>query len=408
MVSLYDIRLFDMKRYAIVICVCLFVTSCSRGSDIERGGYSSPLDVTPIVSSQKSDAEETSLNNHTNEPNDDTFPDTAFSDHFICLYNGNKTALVYEIEVESSNTEKNTSCIETENWKYAYDLLWVIDWSFGKSFLCYSEPIEAKGEIHADTIKYTPPADIATKTISSIRMIPLDSIPNREELPISFNGDDLSSQLQVVCIELDGDSFPREACFAPGETPYFPENYNTVHLVGLSERYIDGIPVFGTMGIIASYPTDCVYEYGDLIGPTIGSNLIGSLTIPSLNQDYCIRMQSFGEYRIVDTVDERSIMSVTECYNGIKESAEYLGLSINQIQFYAAELAYLPLSNYDINSKDFSEDTRTFLIPVWNMYFLYGGSYQMGYCLTIDATTGKSLYSKEYNLKDERVFGNEI
>ena len=75
--------------------------------------------------------------------------------------------------------------------------------------------------------------------------------------------------------------------------------------------------------------------------------------------------------------------------------------TIDQMKFYCAELTYLPLTNYDLSTYDYT-DERTFLIPVWQLYFEVGQYYPY-YCITVDATTGKCLYSKEYSTVDQRL-----
>lgn len=132
-------------------------------------------------------------------------------------------------------------------------------------------------------------------------------------------------------------------------------------------------------------------------------------TIPYRNDNIVIILTRTGDFSIKSEVKaDLTIKSVFECKEGIEDALNYLlnvlpyYYSIENVHFYAAELVYVPLSNFADTTLDFLEDGKTYLVPVWNPYFV-AGQYCLRFSVTIDGITGQSLYSKEYSLNDPRL-----
>lgn len=342
------------------------------------------------------------------------------TDNFVILDNSFGVANVYEIEVviplhltrewnnEHVRMESSMSFMESQNWSYEYDLFWVQRWFFGMPFNTFLRAEDYEDTPYpkdVDLITYKPPEDTLSNTIASMHVTTIGNIQNWVELPFrTAMGKNILNN-RVLVFDLDGSTFPREASLAPGEPPYFPEEYDTLHYISLADRYIDNIPVYGTMYNI-SMP-DGVYDYEDLLTTAKGSNLVTTSTGHYQCGDTVVQMVRTGDFTIKSIVKSNlPIKPVSECMDGIKEAVEYFYLpptyrTIDQMKFYCAELTYLPLSNYDLSTYDYT-DERTFLIPGWQLYFEVGQYYPY-YCITVDATTGKCLYSKEYSTVDQRL-----
>lgn len=412
----------------LLVCSFLFTTACHTHSSVETDEQQSwPNDITPIVTNGSS---RESIDNTTvapyslpsNSPSRIEIPENMekmFTDDFLILDNSNGSANVYEINVDApfhytreweekyGETQRNMTWLEAENWTGEDNLLFVKKWFLGGSFSCYSKPQDEVPQADNPQITYNSPEDTFANTIKGIKGTTIDSIPNWDELPFVSVTETVDAHMQVPYVTLDGTVFPREACFEPGKPPYFPKDYDELQLIGLVDKYIDGIPVLGALNMF-SIPTG-VYDYGNILTTAETLGIMSQNTIPYRNRNIVVIMTRTGDFSIKSVVkSDLPVKSVFECKEGIEDALNYLlnvppyYYSIDDVHFYAAELTYLPLSNYDVNAYDFPEDGKTYLVPVWNLYF-EAGRYCPYFCVTIDAVTGQSLYSKEYTLNDPRL-----
>lgn len=405
----------------------MFSTACHSSSSVASKGQTMPNDITPIVTrgSSNESGEYTTAAPYSlpsNNPSRIEIPENMeklFADNFLILDNSNGRANVYEINVtapfqytreweeKNGETLRQMTWFEAEDWTGEDNLIFVKEWFLGKSFSCYAKPQDEVPQADNPLIMYNSPEGTFANTIKSINGTTISSIPNGDELPFATITGIVDPQIQVPYFTLDGTVFPREACFEPGKPVYFPKDYDELQLIGLVDKYIDGIPVLGTLNMF-SIPTG-VFDYGDILQTAETIGIMTQTTIPYRNKNIVVIMTRTGDFSIKSVVkSDLPIKSVFECKEGIEDSLNYLlnvppySYSIEDVHFYAAELVYLPLSNFDVKTYDFPEDGKTYLVPVWNLYF-EAGRYCPYFCVTIDAITGQSLYSKEYSLNDPRL-----
>ena len=341
------------------------------------------------------------------------------SDNFVVLDNSNGFVNVYEIEPQDPlhltrrwasdhlNVETNMTFFESTNWVYEYDRLWVLWYFMGKPINCYSGKPDQMNEqdMFEDTVTYEAPEGAFSNVVSAMKVSKIGCIPGWMELPFSTSIGRIDPGNQILVFDMERSAFPEEASYAPGYPPYFPEEYDTLHFISLTDKYIDDIPVYGSLYCIAE-PWG-VYDYEDILHTARGSNLITTMTGTYQINDTVVQMVRTDGFTVKQKLkSDLSVLPLSECVEGIKESAEYFNIApeywtIDQMTFYCAELSYLPLTNYDPETYDYT-DERTYLIPIWNLYF-YVDKGAPGFCITVDATTGKSLYSKEYSLYDQRL-----
>jgi len=367
------------KKTVVLLLVVLVMAQSGCSSNTESGESDSSLGVTPIAT--KENVVVSSLETGESSANyvSNAIPEGLFSDNFVILDNNIEAANIYEIDVTTpfhrtvewaaNNAEQMYApTFVTDNWTDDPNVWYVLQWSMGSGFNCYAQKsTETDPSDGNSLIRYDPTA-------------------------------------QVACIELDGNVFPREACFEPGEPPYFPEEFDTLHCFGLSDYYINGIPLIGTLNILGV--PNGIFEYHEMVGPTYGScsSLFTKSGGARRNHDYVVFTLQSMDFSIKSTVQkDLPIKPVLECVSGICDALDYLPYySAGNVEIYIAELAYLPLSELDISALDFPEDAKTYLVPVWNLYFRYGEN--AGFCCaTIDAISGESLYSKEYGFNDPRL-----
>lgn len=411
----------------VLVFSLLFVTACHSSSSVENDEQSRPNDITPIVTSITSKESVDSQPDKTYSlpsvnPSRIEIPEDLeklFADNFIILDNSNGKANIYEIDVtapfhytreweeKNGETFRQLSWFEAENWMVDDNLIFVKEWYMGKSFQCYLNPQNEVPQGDNPQIMYKAPEDTFANTTKRMKSTTISSIPNWNELPFVTVKESVDPQMLVPFVSLDGTIFPREACFEPGKPPYFPEEYDELQLIGLVDKYIDGIPVLGTLNMF-SIPTG-VYDYEGILHTAETIGIMSQQTIPYRNENIVIILTRTGDFSIKSEVkSDLPIKSVFECKEGIEDSLNYLlnnppyYYSIEDVHFYAAELVYLPLSNFDDISLDFPENGKTYLVPVWNLYF-EAGPYCPYFCVTIDAISGQSLYSKEYSLNDPRL-----
>jgi len=334
-----------------------------------------------------------------------------FDEDLVILDNSDGLASIYEIDVllpysisqkwaEDHPTVESDLCrTVTEHWKMNYDLLYAIQWFWGRSFTWNTITEENDRQKFDNLIQYSPPPNTIMETVKTAHIIPISDLPYWEELPISFTDGEISSTNNVICYDLRNEYFPQE-------TSIFPDNVNTLHFVALSQYYVDNIPVNGTMETLG-IPRG-VFQKKDLVGPTIGSRLLSVISIPHIINDYFFCMTKTADFKILSTVEkDKRIKPVYDCEEGIVKGSEYLGYEVDNIHIFAAELAYMPLSDFNISAGDFYENAHTYLIPVWNFYFR--SEDVSGFCcISVDAITGDSLYSDEYLFQDERIFGSGV
>lgn len=404
------------KKTVVLLLVVLVMAQSGCSSNTESGESDSSLGVTPIAT--KENVVVSSLETGESSANyvSNAIPEGLFSDNFVILDNNIEAANIYEIDVTTpfhrtvewaaNNAEQMYApTFVTDNWIDDSNLCFVLQWFMGSGFTCYSqESAEAESTGESSLIRYDPPSGTMKNMTETVHTIPINSIPDWEEIPITCMDGTIDPTAQVACIELDGNVFPREACYAPGEPPYFPDECDTLHCFGLSDHYINGIPLMGTLNILG-VPSG-IFEYHEMVGPTYGfcSNLFTKRGGARRNHDYVVFTLQSMDFSIKSTVQkDLPIKPVLECVDGICDALDYLPYySAGNVEIYIAELAYLPLSELDINTLDFPEDAKTYLVPVWNLYFRYGEN--AGFCCaTIDAISGESLYSKEYGFNDPRL-----
>ena len=426
------------KRYisSALLCTLLFLVACSsNSSSIENNNATNLNDITPIVTSSSSSQSDTYIQNETTSSEESLLTEnkqyhtepvpeelrSLFSENFAIIDNSDGTANVYEIKLDNPfhyttewddmNLPYTTSLpyFEADNWMGDANLITVKDWFLGTSFNAFSLPTDNSSAPREDTelITYAPPVDTFPNTVKKMHVESIGSISQWEELPFCTYPERIDSGAWVACFDLDGDAFPRDARPAPDKPLFYPEEHDTLHMFCLADKYIDGIPVFGSLYPI-SYPTG-VYDYEDILQTARPTSLIARNTIPYRNGNNVVVMVRTGEFSIQSTIRSNlPIKSVYDCIDGIEDAVNYLinippvYYTIDTIHIYAAELAYLPLCNFDVEALDFSEDAITYLVPVWNIYF-EPGQYCPYCCLTIDAITGESLYSKEYSVNDRRL-----
>ena len=400
----------------VLLSVILIVSSCRSHTDNTTNNDAPG--VTPVITETKpsktgvpSSEENSKENDSSATKGPDRIPDGLFADNFVALNNSDGTAGIYEIDVLTPfhTTRKwgadhphwtSDLSFSSRNWRIDDGIDRVSQWFMGDGFNCYLSPSE---EDNAQLVRYDPPVGTLEKLTETLHVIPLSDIPNWDEIPIESKRGELDPSISVACVELDGNVFPREACFEPGADPYFPREYNRIKLIGLAGCYIDKIPLCGTMSMFGTAAGIC--EYPGLLGPTVGAySTLYSLTMgPVRNQDCAVMILRSKDFSIRSNVRENAIIkSIDECLPGIYEALDYFpNYSLSNIQIYAAELVYMPLSEYDISTHDFPDSGHTYLVPVWNLYFRYGE--KRGFCcLTVDAITGKSLYSDKYKMNDPR------
>lgn len=405
----------------ILISITILTSSCNSKSDI--GGSDPSLDVTPIASSSLTESTESNLlavsgtRNaiSSNEKEDIGTIDDLLAENFAVLDNSDGFANIYKISVdipfqrgrqwaeEHPGIFSELASIDANGWAFDYNLLFVKEWFFGKQFSCYSKEIPERGEIPDDVevITYTPPFGIAQNTLDKLCITSIDSIPGWKQLPFDAVIGEISPKYQIMCLEYSRDDFPQDAKLTPSDTPYFPQEYENIRYVGLAEKYIDGIPVGGTLNYMAG-PTG-VYEYDSILEHALGTTLLTSLSSPYINQDVAIQMMRTGGFEINEIVKEKCrVCPLEECTEGISDALTYLPFSAGDIKIFAAELVYMPLSEFDVDKLNYSENAATYLIPVWNLYFTSGQGIP-ACCITIDAITGCSIYSKEYSIQDSRL-----
>lgn len=405
-----------MKQLTItILLLSLSVSACQHNSDNREAGKSPSLYVTPIESSRKSGEHNGNIQSDISSKEQITLPDDLFDEAFVVVDNSGGYANIYEINVDlpysfsrewaanHPTVQADIGIINTDNWKYEYNLIWTVNWFMGKSFNYSIEPAPEHGELpedyHEET--YSPPKGILEETIGSIHVISIGSLPNYQEL-INYSGTQpIDSKWEIACFDIANDEFPVE-------TGYFPNDYQILHLVGLSECYLDGIPLVGTMGYLAK-PYG-VFDYDPLVRSTIGGSLITNHTQFSRNKNYIASVLRTKDFEVKNVVEKNiPIKPLTECTAGIRDAFAYYedSLNVRHVQIFAAELVYMPLSEYDISNGDYLDQGKTYLIPVWNLYYRNGS--HLGFCcLSIDAVTGNAIYSKEYSPEDPRIYGNEI
>ena len=341
------------------------------------------------------------------------------TDNFVVLDNSSGFVNVYEIEPQTPmhltkqwsdehlDAETNMTFFESQNWIYEYDRMWVLWYFMGKTISCYSEdPDQIKREEAFDKqITYKAEEGTFSDVVNGIYISKIDNIPGWMELPFSTSVGRMDPENQVLVFDLDRSAFPEEACFAPGYPAYFPQEYDTLHYISLTDKYIDNIPLYGSLYCIAE-PWG-VFDYEDILHTAKGSNLITTITGTYQNNDTVVQMVRTDGFTVKNVLkSDLPVKPLSKCVEGIKEAADYFNIApeywtIDQMTFYCAELSYLPLTNFNEKYYDYT-DERTYLIPVWNLYF-YVQEGAPGFCITVDATTGKSLYSKEYSLYDQRL-----
>jgi hypothetical protein len=413
-----------LPRVSVVLLnVSVLLTSCHNSSGFQETESSLPLGVTPIETKQSSESTDYSIvekKRKSVESEIKTDTDTFYSDNFFVLDNSDGFAGVYEIDVTDPMSRSHQWAsehtealffdeINTDHWTSEPHLRCSVRWFFGTLFV-FSE-VEAtehgtKANAPEDDI-YSPPSGITVKTTNTIRAIPFGSIPYSDELPINSESEEKKANLMVACLDLSDSAFPME-------TGYLSSEYDIYHFVGLADCYLDRIPIGGTMNIIASPVGDYVYEYGDLVGPTVGGALITGETEYSRYEDTIIGMYRTRDFRVKNIVGKKQpIMSVLMCRDAIEEALLYDPFidSCNGLQIYAAELVYMPISEFDLQTRDFKKNGHTYLVPVWNVYYrssdpatgMPGTS-----CVLIDAITGKALYSSDYPYQDKRLYEDGI
>ncbi|MBO4928801.1 MAG: hypothetical protein J5379_11225 [Clostridiales bacterium] len=342
------------------------------------------------------------------------------TDNFVVLDNNSGYVNVYEIEPEipmhltkewnrdHPRADANMTFIESTNWTYEYDRIWVLWWFMGKSINESTKPAdyESRPGEWVEQNTYTPPDNVFAGVIEGMHVSTISSIPNWMELPFRTSVGRVNPDNHILVLDLDGSVFPREATSARGEPALFPEDYDTLHFISLTDKYIDNVPVYGSLYCIAE-PWG-VYDYEDILHTARGTNLITTITCTYQDKDTVVQMVRTGDFTVKNVLKQNlHVLPLSECVEGIKEAAEYFNnppnnWTLDRMTFYCAELSYLPFTNYDITTYDYT-DERTYLIPVWNLYLYVDGQPAPGFCLTVDATTGKCLYSKEYSLYDERL-----
>ncbi len=341
------------------------------------------------------------------------------ADSFVVLNNSNGIVNVYEIEPETPmhltnqwirdhmNVEINMTFFESRNWVHEYDRMWVLWYFMGKTISTYSEQPDriSEQDMFDNQITYKAPEGTFSNVVSGRSVSKIGCIPGWMELPFNTSIGHIDPNNQILVFNLEGSAFPEEACYAPGYPPYFPKEYDTLHFISLTDKYIDNIPIYGSLYCIAE-PWG-VYDYEDILHTARGSNLITTITGTYQDNDTVVQMVRTGGFTVKEILKtDLPVKPLSDCIEGIKESADYFNIApeywtLDQMTFYCAELSYLPLTNYDLTTYDYT-DERTYLIPVWNLYF-YVEDGAPGFCITVDATTGKSLYSKEYSLYDQRL-----
>ena len=416
-----------MKRNLVLASVfmMMFTSACQGAPTKTASKESVTVGITPIVStdvantsSVSSETESLMLPSETSKTMH--LPEEMFVDDFLVLDNSNGFANVYEIEMElpfrrsrSWASEHPKAAIfnevNTANWESEYSLNWSMGWFFGSPFNYTTDDSSNRGQKTDSTHDtfYQPPADIVEKTTSTIHTIKASSLEHLDEFPSYQGRGKLQSDWSVVCLDLDCNSFPEE-------TGYLPKEYDTLHLIGIASDYIDGIPVGGTMDIIAPHIGDYVYEYDLIDGPTIGGALILGKPMYSRNKDVVVGIKNAKNFDVTRPVRSNLVVKpIDECLSGIQKASDYDTMKsgfYKDTKYYAAELAYMPISDYDVNAYDYAVDGHTYLIPVWQVY--YKGDFMgMGIgtgCIVIDAVTGESIYSTEYSYQDKRIFGSEI
>ena len=409
------------------------LTSCSSAG--KTGNESdSAANVTGIISdagasADPASASETPLTSNTSayepvDPIENPLKGTELeqycTDNFVVLDNSNGYVNVYEIEPEipmhltkewnrdHPRVDVDMAFIEASNWSYEYDRIWVLWWFMGKRINESTKPAdyESRPGEWVEQNTYTPPDDVFAGVIEGMYVSTIGSIPGWMELPFRTSVGRVNPDNHILVLDLDGNIFPREATSALDEPPLFPEEYDTLHFISLTDKYIDNVPVYGSLYCIAE-PWG-VYDYEDVLHTARGTNLITTITCTYQDKDTVVQMVRTGDFTVKNVLKQNlPVLPLSECVEGIKEAAEYFNnppynWTLDRMTFYCAELTYLPLTNYDITTYDYT-DERTYLIPVWNLYLYVDGQPAPGFCLIVDATTGKCLYSKEYSLYDERL-----
>ena len=163
------------------------------------------------------------------------------------------------------------------------------------------------------------------------------------------------------------------------------------------------------MHALISSSGDYVYEYGGVVGPTVGSSLIMGSSTYARNGNTVIAMYRAKEFSIKSIVEENlPVKPIPECIQGVKDALSYYPFDLDNVQFYAAELVYEPLSDFNIEARDFDENGHTYLVPVWHVYYIATEMDMLsgtGF-VSINAITGEALYSSEYSYQDKRIFEN--
>lgn len=416
-----EMRLFHLS--VVLLCMSVMLAACHTSTGIQEAETSLPLGVTPIVTKQNAKTTDFSIveEKSSSTESENVMPsDSFFSNDFFILDNSDGYVNIYEIDVSvpMSRSQQWASEhaadlffeeINTDHWTTEPYLFNSVRWFFGTSFV-YSEVEEIEHGTKPDGFEddiFSPPPGITIKTTRTIQSLPFSSIPHREELPTNHVSLNKQVDCKVACLDLCNSDFPME-------TGYLSSEYDTYHLVGLADCYLDGIPIGGTMSVIALPGGDYVYEYGDLVGPTRGGTLITGETAYSRYEDTIIGVYRTRDFRVKCIVSEKQpIMPVLKCRSAIEEALLYDPFidSCNGIQMYAAELAYMPISEFDLQTKDFKKNGHTYLVPVWNVYYRSSDN-ASGItgtaCVSINAITGNALYSKDYPYQDKRIYEDGI
>lgn len=409
------------SRLTLILVISLFSTACHVSSKENGETTTYSLGVTPISTGSVSYTSFVESVVVSSEKSTEKYSGDLFADDFFIIDNSRKNASIYEIEVatpmswsepwlRSHGSAFTFEPVCTLHWSVDYYSNYAARWYLGSPFV-YNSSTDHQSQNHSpdDSSQaiYSPPAGTTVNTTKSIRAIPIGSIPNYEELPINVINGHINPESKVICLELDTSAFPME-------TGYLSSTYDTYNLIGIAENYLDEIPVGGAMSVVALVSGDYVYEYDELVGPTRGGALIMQDSPLSRNENSLVSIYQTKEFCVKEVVySNLPIKPVLECKDEILKAFDYSPLvcSSEGIQFYAAELAYMPLSDFDLKEKDYISSGHTYLIPVWNVFFRSsyddGGIPGTG-CVTIGAISGKSLYSEEYPYQDSRVYSDEI
>ncbi len=396
------------------MAVFFLCTACRYGTDKEHTDYRS--DVTPIETSESIDSKQTSegiLLSESIEPDQtsdsispseemDTFPDhigtskLVFREDMPILDHSNGVASVYRVIYP----DERANVLPNDTWTSLYD-----DSDIHHSFSVVCTWFNGGTGMETMPTLYQTPYEVMKETVDTIEIVSSGDMKSFAELP---NGPDFSEKDRFFRVTYDLSACP-DAIFA--ETEAVRPDCSTIYYYPLINPRIDGIPVNAYIHNETPGNWRAVYEWDDVVAPTIMASLYPSREMLEC-ENQIVDFNQLPPLEIVETIQENvPLKSFDEVKGGLKDGLNYVTKTCvpEEVYMFAAELVYIPLGVFDPETKS-CVIPEAVLVPCWKAYcleFMPGGPVVFE-GVYVNAITGEMMYSPRYEANSSEFFWGTI